>query len=130
MAAPPEHPQCNPGRMGRRCREQALASVVQLLQDWRNYPETMSHFLRIPFLWCAALLPVLSGCGSGADEKAPGAPARVTTPAAQAVSLPAPFATESAKKFSKVTGWAAGQAPVAPAGFAVSRFADSLDNPR
>lgn len=45
-------------------------------------------------------------------------------------TLPAPFATASSRNFSKVIGWPAGKTPVAPAGFIVSRFADSLDNPR
>ena len=45
-------------------------------------------------------------------------------------TLPAPFATKSSRNFSKVIGWPAGKTPVAPEGFTVSRFADSLDNPR
>lgn len=45
-------------------------------------------------------------------------------------TLPAPFATGSSRNFSKVIGWPAGKTPVAPQGFVVSRFADSLDNPR
>ena len=44
--------------------------------------------------------------------------------------LPAPYATKSAKKFSKVLGWPDGQKPIAPAGFAVEKFADQLENPR
>lgn len=42
--------------------------------------------------------------------------------------LPAP--SESATNFSKVTGWEEGQTPVAPDGWKVSKFADSLSNPR
>ena len=45
-------------------------------------------------------------------------------------TLPPPFATGSARNFSKVIGWPAGKTPTAPEGFIVSRFADSLDNPR
>ncbi len=45
-------------------------------------------------------------------------------------SLPEPFATKSSRNFSKVLAWPAGKTPVAPEGFVVSRFADSLDNPR
>jgi len=48
----------------------------------------------------------------------------------QQVSLPEPYATESVKNFSKVTGWPAGQMPLVPAGFRVTKFADSLNNPR
>jgi glucose/arabinose dehydrogenase len=45
-------------------------------------------------------------------------------------TLPPPFATSSVRNFSKVIGWPAGKTPLAPEGFVVSRFADSLDNPR
>ncbi len=45
-------------------------------------------------------------------------------------TLPVPFATKSSRNFSKVIGWPAGKTPIAPEGFVVSRFADSLDNPR
>ncbi len=45
-------------------------------------------------------------------------------------SLPAPYASKSAKNFSKVIGWKEGTAPVAPAGFTVTKFADGLDHPR
>ena len=45
-------------------------------------------------------------------------------------SLPSPYATKSNKNFSKVIGWKNGEAPVAPAGFVVSKFAEGLDNPR
>lgn len=54
----------------------------------------------------------------------------VETPAEQPVNLPAPFATKSVKNYSKVIGWPAGKTPVAPAGFKVTLFADSLRNPR
>ena len=54
----------------------------------------------------------------------------VNTPTQQAVDLPAPFATKSVRNYSKVIGWPAGKLPVAPAGFTVSLFADSLRNPR
>lgn len=45
-------------------------------------------------------------------------------------TLPPPYATKSVKNFSKVLGWPAGKAPVAPKGFTVSRFADTLQSPR
>ena len=45
-------------------------------------------------------------------------------------TLPEPFATKSSRNFSKVIEWPAGKTPVAPEGFVVTRFADSLDNPR
>ena len=46
------------------------------------------------------------------------------------LSLPAPYATPAVSNNSKVVGWPAGKTPLAPAGFKVTRFADSLDNPR
>src|SRR5215204_567849 len=45
-------------------------------------------------------------------------------------SLPPPYATKSAKNFSKVVGWKDGKTPVAPQGFTVTKFADGLDHPR
>lgn len=45
-------------------------------------------------------------------------------------SLPQPYATGSAKNFSKVVGWKEGQMPTPPDGFVVSKFADGLNHPR
>lgn len=45
-------------------------------------------------------------------------------------TLPDPYKTESHRNESKVVGWEAGQTPKAPAGFAVSRFAENLQHPR
>jgi glucose/arabinose dehydrogenase len=47
-----------------------------------------------------------------------------------APSLPPPFHTPSAVKFSKVIGWPEGRMPSAPVGFQVSRYADGMANPR
>lgn len=44
-------------------------------------------------------------------------------------TLPAPYATKSAKNLSKVIGWE-GHTPIAPKGFAVEKFADGFENPR
>jgi glucose/arabinose dehydrogenase len=46
------------------------------------------------------------------------------------VNLPAPYATKSVNNYSKLIGWPEGAKPTAPAGFTVSKFAGSLDNPR
>ena len=46
------------------------------------------------------------------------------------LELPAPYATASAAKVSKVVGWPAGQAPVPPPGFTVNAYAQDLLNPR
>jgi glucose/arabinose dehydrogenase len=44
--------------------------------------------------------------------------------------LPAPYATASADKRSKVIGWKKEQLPAAPEGFIVTKFADGLQHPR
>ncbi len=46
------------------------------------------------------------------------------------LELPAPFASESVSKNSKVIAWPEGKTPVAPQGFKVTRFADELKHPR
>jgi glucose/arabinose dehydrogenase len=56
--------------------------------------------------------------------------AEVNTPTKQEVKLPAPYETKSIRSYCKVIGWPAGKMPVAPAGFRVNLFADSLRNPR
>lgn len=48
----------------------------------------------------------------------------------QEVKLDAPYATKAVKNYCEVIGWPKGKTPVAPAGFRVSLYADSLDNPR
>lgn len=44
--------------------------------------------------------------------------------------LPEPYASESASRTAKVTGWKDGRQPVAPEGFAVTQFAGDLEHPR
>jgi glucose/arabinose dehydrogenase len=46
------------------------------------------------------------------------------------IDLPAPYATPDTRKNSKVIGWRDGKTPVAPEGFIVTKFADSLNSPR
>lgn len=46
------------------------------------------------------------------------------------LTLPAPYATESATKRSDMKDWPEGATPKAPEGFTVIRFASDLDNPR
>lgn len=50
--------------------------------------------------------------------------------AVETVELPPPFATKSVNDFCTVVGWPAGKTPVVPQGFNISKFADSLLNPR
>lgn len=90
----------------------------------------MNHYTYTALTIC--LLAIVSGCGAddGKKEANAGKADQLTTPVNQGVQLPAPYATESVVRFSKVIGWPAGKTPVAPPGFTVDRFADSLDNPR
>ncbi len=46
------------------------------------------------------------------------------------LELPAPFASESVTKNSKVIDWPEGKTPVAPEGFTVTHLADELQHPR
>ncbi len=75
------------------------------------------------------LLITAFACGNSASYKN-AVKNNTVTVTYSADTLPAPFATSSARNFSKVIGWPAGKTPMAPQGFVVSRFADSLDNPR
>lgn len=45
-------------------------------------------------------------------------------------TLPAPAADHEVMNFTTVVGWSQGQAPRAPSGFTVARYADGLDHPR
>ncbi len=54
----------------------------------------------------------------------------VNTSGYRADPLPAPYATGSAKNFSKVEGWKNNKTPIAPDGFSVAKFAEGLDHPR
>jgi len=82
-----------------------------------------------------AALAGLAACGGPSKqekrEAATATPAQtVTTPAAAAVHLPAPYATESVTKRVNIVPWPAGRTPVAPAGFVVAEYAGRLDSPR
>jgi glucose/arabinose dehydrogenase len=81
---------------------------------------------------CLALVLGMSAC-QDANEKAKETnttPADTVSTTVDSVSLPAPYATKSVRNQSKIIGWPAGQTPVAPDGFQVSRYADSLAHPR
>lgn len=54
----------------------------------------------------------------------------VNTPVKQDVKLPAPYQTKAVSNYCKVIGWPAGKIPIAPEGFTVNLFADTLKNPR
>ena len=63
------------------------------------------------------------------QELAKSGPVMVKTAIGE-VELPAPFATESVRKESKIVPWPEGQMPTAPEGFKVTKFADDLEHPR
>jgi glucose/arabinose dehydrogenase len=92
---------------------------------------TIMNGVRLVAMLVTSLL--MAACaGPSAKEKKEqnaGGEATVAT-AAQTVSLPSPYATESVRNFSNVIGWEEGQTPKAPDGFTVTKFADSLENPR
>jgi len=79
---------------------------------------------------CLAALTVTIFTGCSYNTPAKGAAVSQSTSSGDTVNLPPPFQTRSVRNYCKVIGWAKGEVPVAPAGFRVSLFADSLDNPR
>ena len=54
----------------------------------------------------------------------------VVNTSVQTVKLPQPYATKSSVNFCKVVGWNNGAVPLAPKGFKVTRFKDSLRSAR
>ncbi|MBI4463437.1 MAG: sorbosone dehydrogenase family protein [Acidobacteria bacterium] len=78
----------------------------------------------------AVLAAFLSACRSGEPGKETAEQRALESGPADSLILPEPFATPSARNFSKVIGWPQGVTPKAPAGFAVSLYAENLDNPR
>lgn len=77
-----------------------------------------------PFIIFIAAI-IISACSNTSNKVKTSNP-----PGTEKDGLPAPYATGSNKNFSKVIGWPSGKTPVAPAGFTVTKFADSLDHPR
>ncbi|MBL0355535.1 MAG: sorbosone dehydrogenase family protein [Chitinophagaceae bacterium] len=82
----------------------------------------MKKYAGLPVMMLSAMIAISSIGNLYGQEKADDGKTLKDT-------LPAPFATKSTKNFSKVIGWG-DQMPVAPAGFTVSKFADSLQHPR
>lgn len=54
----------------------------------------------------------------------------LTNASNQQIKLDPPYATKGVRNYCKIIGWQKGEVPVAPAGFKVNLFADSLTNPR
>ena len=93
---------------------------------------------RLPFPGPVAAL-LLAACNQGqpATDTPTNTPAAtVAAPDSAAASdavapaLPAPYATKSMTKRSKVIGWPAGKTPVVPAGFAIAEYAGNFNSPR
>lgn len=81
-----------------------------------------------------SLLTIMTACNGQVKKEEKEAlakqPANVVKTAVGELTLPAPYATESGVKHSKVSGWPAGKTPKAPDGFTVTKFADGFENPR
>jgi glucose/arabinose dehydrogenase len=80
-----------------------------------------------------AALALLAGCSQPTkpeSSQASSTPADSVSTATAPVELPAPYATKSATKRSKVIDWPAGRTPVVPAGFAISEYAGNFNSPR
>lgn len=94
--------------------------------------QLISFYMKFYPLLSGLFILFLISCGESQQDKKEAHAGEDTTVAtnAQPLNLPAPFATPSANAFSEVIGWPEGKTPVVPAGFTVSKFADSLDNPR
>lgn len=87
----------------------------------------------IPGFPLAILFVAAAACNNAADKKMEETMPDTTaasTSSSSSDTLPPPFATKSVTNNSKVIGWPENKTPVAPEGFTVTKFADSLDNPR
>lgn len=91
----------------------------------------MKRFLSILLLGSATWLTSCNGQVKKSEKEALSKqPANTVKTAIGDLTLPPPFATQSASVRSSIVDWPAAKMPVAPNGFTVSKFADKLDNPR
>lgn len=81
-------------------------------------------------LFLIAAVPFALACNSNKGGNNNLADSLATVDSNLQPELPAPDTNASKNKFSKVIGWPAGKAPIAPEGFAVTRFAENLKSPR
>src|ERR1700720_196423 len=84
----------------------------------------------IPFVSAAVLILMASGACNMRKLNKGSYGGSAQTSGYQADTLASPYATGSAINISKVTGWGVNEAPRAPAGFTVTKFAEGLDHPR
>lgn len=88
------------------------------------------------FLTVSCIAAILLSCNNNQATEEDKQEAKAITPAdtikdfINTINLPEPYATKSVENFSKAIGWPAAKAPTVPAGFTITKFADSLDNPR
>lgn len=91
----------------------------------------MKKFLTIISIPILALITACNGQVKKEEKEALAKqPENIVKTAVGDITLPAPYATESKTKNSKVIGWPAGKTPKAPEGFSVTKFADGFENPR
>ncbi|RZK82708.1 MAG: sorbosone dehydrogenase family protein [Pedobacter sp.] len=82
------------------------------------------------FFLILAIAPFAIACNSNNSANNTPADSLATVDSGLQEQLPAPDTNAAKNKFSKVIGWPAGKAPVAPEGFTVTRFAENLKSPR
>lgn len=73
---------------------------------------------------------LLVSAWSCSQKKTSDQPSETVATADTTITLPAPYATKSTQKFSKIVEWPAGKTPQAPAGFTVTEYARDLQSPR
>lgn len=86
----------------------------------------------VSILFLSVVLVLLTACGDSNEKKKAESTTQpdIVPTKVEPVNLPEPYATKSVKNTTKVMGWPEGKTPVAPDGFVVTKFADSLDHPR
>lgn len=84
---------------------------------------------RLFFFVAVAQLAVACNSNTSSQQTAQGDTINKDT-VARSGTLPAPDTNASKNKFSKVIGWPANKAPVAPQGFTVTKFASDYKSPR
>lgn len=77
-----------------------------------------------------AALPLVFACNSGKTDEVSTATDSIQTDTMAQSGLPEPDTNASKNKFSKVIGWPADKAPIAPEGFTVTKFATDYKSPR
>lgn len=82
------------------------------------------------YILLAIAAPFIVACNSETKTAAQGDSTITDTTNSTGLNLPAPDTNAAKSNFSKVIGWPEGKAPVAPAGFSVSKFASKIKSPR